>query len=58
MGDDFSLTLDVRLQPPLEVDEGRLRQADTIFEKEQAYVVEAANRKPKARPELYVNDHG
>jgi mediator of replication checkpoint protein 1 len=52
------LTLDVNLQPALEVDENRLRQADLIFEKEQAYLVEAANRKPKAKPELYVNDHG
>ena len=56
--DDFSLTLDVGLQPALEVDENRLRQADAIFEKEQEYLVEAANWKPKAKPELYVNDHG
>jgi mediator of replication checkpoint protein 1 len=56
--DDFSLTLDVGLQPALEVNENRLRLADAIFEKEQAYVIEAANRKPKAKLELYVNDHG
>jgi mediator of replication checkpoint protein 1 len=56
--DELSLTLDVGLQPALEVDENRLRQADAIFEKEQAYLVEAANRKPKTKPELYVNDHG
>jgi mediator of replication checkpoint protein 1 len=55
---ELSLTLDVGLQPALEVDENVQHQADVIFEKEQAFVVEAANRKPKKKPELYVNDHG
>lgn len=56
--DEFSLTLDVGLQPALEVDENIRRQADAIFEKEQEYVIEAANRKPKKDPTLYVNDDG
>ncbi|KAF8558978.1 hypothetical protein OG21DRAFT_1480851 [Imleria badia] len=57
--DELSLTLDVGLKPALEVS-GTLRQkAETIFEKEQEYVVAAAvqqNDKPKEL--LYVNDHG
>ena len=56
--DELSLTLDVCLQPALEVSENFMRQADSIFEKEQEYVLEAANRKPKQKTELYVNDHG
>ncbi|KAF7978296.1 hypothetical protein HWV62_887 [Athelia sp. TMB] len=56
--EELSLTLDVGFQPVLEVDENLRRQADAIFEKEQAYLVEAANRKPKKKEELYVNDHG
>ena len=52
------MTLDVGLQPALEVDETIRRQADAIFEKEQEYVVEAAHRKPKKDPTLYVNDDG
>lgn len=56
--DDLSLTLDVDLQPALEVGENRLRQANAIFEKEQVYIIEAANQKPKKKAELYVNDHG
>ena len=57
-GNELSLTLDVRLQPALEVSEKLRRQADTVFEKEQGYLLEAARRKPKQTPELYVNDHG
>lgn len=56
---DLPLTLDVGLQPALEVSENLRRQADSIFEKEQAYILEAATRRPKnTKPELYVNDHG
>ncbi|KII95919.1 hypothetical protein PLICRDRAFT_694035 [Plicaturopsis crispa FD-325 SS-3] len=54
----FALTLDVGLQPALEVNENVRKQADNIFEKEQEYLLEAANRKPQKKPELYVNDHG
>lgn len=46
------------LQPALDVDENIRRQADAIFEKEQEYVVEAANRKPRKEPTVYVNDDG
>lgn len=57
--DRLSLTLDVGLKPALDVS-GTLRQkAETVFEKEQEYVVAAAiqqNDKPKEL--LYVNDHG
>jgi mediator of replication checkpoint protein 1 len=56
--EELSLTLDVGLQPALEVSEKFRRQADSIFEKEQGYLIEAARRKPAQRPELYVNDHG
>lgn len=56
--EELSLTLDVGFQPALIVDDNLRRQADAIFEKEQAYLVEAANRKPKKNEELYVNDHG
>lgn len=56
--EELSLTLDVGLQPALIVDDNLRRQADAIFEKEQAYLVEAANRKPRKNEELYVNDHG
>lgn len=51
------LTLDVGLAPPLEVNENRKRLADSIFEKEQAYLVEGHIRKPPNEV-LYINDHG
>lgn len=57
--DELSLTLDVGLKPALEVS-GTLRQkAETIFEKEQEYVVAAAVQQNDGPKELlYVNDHG
>ncbi|EGO27257.1 hypothetical protein SERLADRAFT_413730 [Serpula lacrymans var. lacrymans S7.9] len=55
---DLSLTLDVGLQPALEVSGTLRRRADAIFEKEQDYVVESANQKPGQKEVLYVNDHG
>lgn len=57
--DGLSLTLDVGLKPALEVS-GTLRQkAETIFEKEQEYVVAAAIQQTDRLKELlYVNDHG
>jgi mediator of replication checkpoint protein 1 len=42
----------------LEVSENVRRQADSIFEKEQVYVLEAARQKPAPKETLYVNDHG
>ncbi|KAH7931349.1 hypothetical protein BV22DRAFT_1053282 [Leucogyrophana mollusca] len=56
--DELSLTLDVGLQPALEVSGTLRRKADSIFEKEQDYIVEAADKKPKKKEVLYVNDHG
>ncbi|KDQ64940.1 hypothetical protein JAAARDRAFT_243319 [Jaapia argillacea MUCL 33604] len=57
--DDIPLTLDVRLQPALEVSDSRRRAADAIFEKEQEFVLLDAQRKPeKKKEELYVNEYG
>ncbi|KAF8076056.1 MRC1-like domain-containing protein [Lyophyllum atratum] len=55
---DLGLTQDVALQPAFHVSGNLLRKADQIFEKEQEYVLEAANKKPQKGSELYVNDHG
>ncbi|KAJ7873298.1 hypothetical protein B0H14DRAFT_2720115 [Mycena olivaceomarginata] len=55
----LGLTQDVDLQPAFEVGDRLKRQADAVFEKEQGFLWEAANRKSEAKPqELYVNDHG
>ncbi|KAJ6567187.1 hypothetical protein DFH09DRAFT_1471055 [Mycena vulgaris] len=55
----LGLTQDVDLQPAFEVGDNLKRQADAIFEKEQEYLWDAANRKLETKkPELYVNDHG
>jgi mediator of replication checkpoint protein 1 len=57
--DGLSLTLDVGLKPALEVSGTLRRKAETIFEKEQEYVVAAAVRQTDGPKELlYVNDHG
>lgn len=55
---ELSLTLDVGLQPALEVSSTLRRKADMIFEKEQEYVVAAAQKEQKPKEVLYVNDHG
>ncbi|KAL4082002.1 hypothetical protein V8B97DRAFT_1879878 [Scleroderma yunnanense] len=55
---ELALTLDVRLQPALEVSSTLIRKADMIFEKEQEYVVAAAQKEQKPKEVLYVNDHG
>jgi len=54
------LTQDVTdLQPAFNAGESLLRKANDIFEKEQAYVVEAAREIPKKKSrELYVNEIG
>ncbi|KAJ7122761.1 hypothetical protein C8R44DRAFT_875967 [Mycena epipterygia] len=54
----LGLTQDVDLQPAFEVGDHLKRQADAIFEKEQEYLWEAANRKTDKKQDLYVNDHG
>ncbi|KAF8974693.1 hypothetical protein BDZ97DRAFT_1774908 [Flammula alnicola] len=60
--DKLDLTQDVTavisLQPAFHVGENLMRKADAIFEKEQAFVLEAAIKKPSKKPELYINDHG
>lgn len=55
---ELSLSLDVRLQPALEVTGTLRRKADMIFEKEQEYVVAAAQKEQRLKEVLYVNDHG
>ncbi|KAH7914378.1 MRC1-like domain-containing protein [Hygrophoropsis aurantiaca] len=55
---ELSLSLDVGLQPALEVSGTLRRKADGIFEKEQDYIIEAAAKKPTHKEVLYVNDHG
>ncbi|OJA13418.1 hypothetical protein AZE42_05784 [Rhizopogon vesiculosus] len=59
-GDDLSLSLDVGLKPALEVSSTLRRKADNIFEKEQKYVIEMANRQQKQdkNPELYISENG
>ncbi|KAF8165077.1 hypothetical protein B0H34DRAFT_687709 [Crassisporium funariophilum] len=58
--DTLDLTQDViQLQAAFRADDGLLRKADAIFEKEQAFVVEAATDRERTRkPELYINDLG
>lgn len=55
---ELSLSLDVGLQPALEVTGTLRRKADMIFEKEQEYVVAAAQKEQRLKEVLYVNDHG
>ncbi|TFY74137.1 hypothetical protein EWM64_g9876, partial [Hericium alpestre] len=57
---DLSLTFKTQLQPALDVDESLREKAEQIFEKEQEYLVEAANRptKQQQKRELYVNENG
>ncbi|KAG1715960.1 hypothetical protein ID866_1184 [Astraeus odoratus] len=57
-GNGLSLTLDVGLQPALEVSSTLLRKADMVFEKEQEYIVAAAQKDHRPKEVLYVNDHG
>ncbi len=59
---ELSLTLDAQaaaLQPALEVDDSLRARAAAIFEKEQEYVIQAAQ--PSSRPprrELYITENG
>jgi mediator of replication checkpoint protein 1 len=53
------VTSALNLQPAFQVQDSLIRKADAIFEKEQAFVLEAAKKKPdKAGSALYVNEHG
>ncbi|CAA7260269.1 unnamed protein product [Cyclocybe aegerita] len=55
--DTLALTQD--LQPAFQPSGGLLRKADAIFEKEQAFVLEAHTKKPsRQNTEIYVNEHG
>lgn len=55
--DTLNLTQDVTLA--FQAEDQLVRKADAIFEKEQAFVLEAATRKIHgSKPELYVNELG
>ncbi|KAG1820532.1 MRC1-like domain-containing protein [Suillus subaureus] len=57
---ELALSLDVGLEPALEVSSTLRRKADNIFEKEQEYVVEIANDQQKQdnNPEWYITENG
>jgi mediator of replication checkpoint protein 1 len=60
---DLSLTFEAQaaaLQPALEVDDRLRARAAAIFEKEQEYVLEAAQPAPSraSRRELYITENG
>ena len=60
---ELSLTLEaqaVGLQPALEVDDRLRARAAAIFEKEQEYVIQAAQPTASSRPrrELYITENG
>lgn len=59
---ELSLTLDAQaaaLQPALEVDDSLRAQAAAIFEKEQEYVIQAAQpAASRPRRELYITENG
>ena len=50
----------MRLGPALEVSSTLRRKADNIFEKEQEYVIEMANRQQRhdKSPKYYISDNG
>ncbi|KAF7301531.1 MRC1 domain-containing protein [Mycena indigotica] len=55
----FGLTQDVELQPAFEVGDRLREKADTIFAKEQEYLLQAANKNTENRqPQLYVDENG
>jgi len=56
---DLSLTMDVALQPALDISQTLRRKADEIFDKEQELIAEGANRgiSPEKK-RMYVNEHG
>jgi hypothetical protein len=57
--DKLSLTLESNFQPSLHVDSGLIRQADDVFEKEQAGVAEhAIVENAEEKVEMYVNENG
>jgi len=61
--DTLDLTQDVaaamQLQPAFQAEDSLVRKAEAIFEKEQAFVIEANTKKLGRQPtELYVNELG
>ena len=63
IGGDISLTLDVKLQPALDVTTQQRREAESVFEKDQEDLVlvetsDSINSKRKNEKELYVNEIG
>ncbi|KAF5393883.1 hypothetical protein D9757_000282 [Collybiopsis confluens] len=56
--DTLGLTQDIGLQPALEVDNNLKLQADQVFEKEQEFLLDAANKSTSKEPEVYINDQG
>ncbi|KAF8640069.1 hypothetical protein AX17_001310 [Amanita inopinata Kibby_2008] len=54
---NLGLTQDIVLQPAFQAGDDILRKADSIFEKEQAYLLKVAN-KDSGGKQLYVNDFG
>ncbi|KAJ8697936.1 hypothetical protein PTI98_004702 [Pleurotus ostreatus] len=55
---ELPLTLDVTLQPALDVSEHLRKRADAVFEKEQEYLIDALQPKQSTQPQLFINDHG
>ncbi|THH12400.1 hypothetical protein EW145_g66 [Phellinidium pouzarii] len=57
--DEFSLTLDTKLQPALEVTTQVRRKADAIFEKEQEFLLgDAKSARSHSEQELYITESG
>ncbi|OBZ76695.1 hypothetical protein A0H81_04027 [Grifola frondosa] len=56
--EDLALTLDVGLQPALDVHGSLLQKADAIFEKEQEFLVAQQERPPESKHQFYVNANG
>lgn len=56
---EFSLTLDIKLVPALDINTQDRQKADSIFEKEQQFVLEeASDVKSSGNQELYITDTG
>ncbi|KAK0191280.1 hypothetical protein F5146DRAFT_1197104 [Armillaria mellea] len=55
----LDLTQDISLGPAFQVgDSSKLKEADSIFEKEQEYVLQEAVQVPQKQTDLYVNSDG
>lgn len=57
--EEFSLTLDTKLAPALDINTQARQKADSIFEKEQQFLLEeASDDAPSGKQELYITDTG